>query len=251
MAITLWSNFNHGPLVSNVYTHGATEYPSGHTYTDSGTSITIEAPGGGWGSQNLLDLGNNWAASASDTIAGTLIPSDACRILLLLEDIAGDQEDAFRLEATTVNNGLLVVDFTATDIRVTHTWNAGNSQLVWSVTEPTNPFALEIRVDHTEATFADRLQCRAWQLGQSVPSLTAAGATFGSTGTPDDFLTRILGASGNNSYYYYGKIIGDDDPDASLSGYESTENYPGGGGANPKGVLGGVVFGGPFGGPIG
>ena len=232
MAITLWVNAD-GSYSDPTYTLGGTEYAESITTLSTAGSTTIETPGGDWGSRSVFDINNNFAGNINGTSLSGEFPTTAGRVLILAEHVDNaDTEDLLNVTAATAGNGTLRADVTnSTTVTLEFNYDAFNEIYNATITIPTqpDPYCLEIIYDAANATASQRLRGRAWAIGGSPGSFTNCTTTFGgSSGTTDAFTSFRCGFDSNDSGYYIGQIVVDDDTAEDLSSYEDTNDYPSG-----------------------
>lgn len=230
MAITQWVNFDNSPLDGGYeYTLGSTELPEDDVLTTAQSASSLTDNGGGDYSLKLDHWSVEYRAPSSDVIA----PADGFRAFVEVElPTVANNVRVFDLDSASGNWSCTVQPRSGTVVRAVlqNGSFAIECDMPFYPTDAT-PFCIELRWDPSESTAEDRLQGRAWNSGDTVPSLQTGGNVWATPagGTADwDYCT--LGDGGNGGNHEYFKLIFDDDPDVDLSGYEDTDDYPGGGG---------------------
>lgn len=247
MSVTLWTNFNHGPLVGGEYTHGGTEFPASVVY--GGDNPQLETPGGAWGSQNVLFTGQYWHAYSSITppaAMADLFPSSG-RLLLVFEIVEANTSDIFFLAAANNSNGRIRVYVSGGNLTAQFQSNGWGNEVLFNLgTAPTGPAVIELWWDTTQTLAADAFRARSWALGGTPPAFPSPASAYGNVGTVDPFTRAVFGSVDDFSRYRFGKVIASDDPTEDLSGYDDVEDYPSGGSTVEAGLETGAEAGAGF-----
>ena len=234
MAITCWINAN-GSISSGDYVLGSDEFVANETFVGD---LAISSPGGSWGSLNVIDATGAWFHGGTNDNGEGLVESDQGRILVLWDEGTFQQDNHTIFLCDVSGNARLRLYFTSTtNTRVQYQFNNTDSECLFNFERTDGPQWLEIKYDHTQATAANRLQCRTWAIGDSVPaSFSTASSTSGASGsTPSAFTDFSFGNAGDATRYRIGFFGASDDPDEDLSAYVADieagdDEYPTGGG---------------------
>jgi len=171
--------------------------------------------------------------------AGARIQYTGARILFLFDPMnAAASEEPIYFGASgrggAASNGFLrAINISGTTLRIQCQWNAFNSENNHDLTWPTNPIWVEIKLDLTNATAADRMQVRTWEYGASIPETLTSSNGF----ITGDAATDLNWTPPSQIHFFYrdatttntiatGPIWVDDDPTADLSTYTTGATGP-------------------------
>jgi hypothetical protein len=129
--------------------------------------------------------------------------------------VAGDA-NFFVVNATTASNGRIRVRRNTGNLVIDFAWDGNNNFVSVSLgTFPTNPFAVEVIYDATNATDSLKLRARAWDIGATAGSFTNTGDT--ATDLATDEFTALSLNDGNQAGPKFGRIAFSNDTTEDLS----------------------------------
>jgi len=229
MPTTLLSKFTTGNLnTSSPYDYTLEsadgELPDGFTFGSGNSNNSIGTTDSG---EPSLDHNSGGRLRSTDSDIATVVPSNAFRALFVFEfNTIYNGYEFIKIDDGSDDNQLFL-ETTSSNFRVSMMADAA-SLCEWylgSVLSTGTTYALEVRYDEDETTHDDWLKCRLWEVGETIPSLTAGSAAGSDSASAADF-TRIDSDPGNGGFHEWERLIVDSDTDEDLSGYTTT--YPGG-----------------------
>lgn len=223
MAITEWVNFDGALDASKNYTTGASELPANTQVGVGGVGAAISAPGGSWGTRNVLKASYSDVFDQAGSFPATSAP---VRLAMLIEP--NGQTSAQKLVSVLFvdgEGGATVTDKNDGTIFV-EAWNAAaTASYSVSISRPSGVYALELVLDYGNPTPSERMKMRAWTLGGAVPAFTLAAQDNAGWAVP----TAVSNVRLRNPDYNYGQLIVSDDVAEDLSALIEQNDYSAGG----------------------
>lgn len=208
------------------------ETPDTFDWETGDADNAIATPGGTWpaGEPVLDQTGADTTLVSNDAGIPTAFPNDQLRLLLTFEIDSSPGIDWNFFEVRTAGSDDIQFEWidATPALHIIRNNNTGSGLIEWTsgTLALGTAYAVELRLDDTEAVDNDAMQARIWTIGGAPGSLTS-GSEAGTYGAGAAFNALVASPSGG-TFLKMGRLIADDDPDTDLSGYDET--YPGAGG---------------------